>query len=566
MGLFKAKEAKAEAENKGQGNEAGQGLFDDVLLSALLGQERVTKKMALQVPTLSGGLDLIGNIVAATPLKLYREKEGKAEEIRDDPRVALLNDDTGDTLSAVEFWKAMVRDYYTGKGAYAYLHRERGRFVSIHYVDEEQVSFQQSADPIFKDFDILVQGRRYRPFEFLRVLRNTKDGMQGVSVVEENSRLIQTAYETLVFEQNLVKKGGNKRGFLKSPKKLAKEAFAALKEAFRRSYQNGEENVLILNEGVEFQEASNTSVEMQLNENKVTNAGEFAKLFHISPDIMSGRGTETDVSSLARLAAIPLMTAIQCALNRDFLLEREKGEYYWAFDTKELLKGSMRERFEAYKMALDANFFQVDEVRYLEDLEPLGFRWMKLGLEDVLFDPKTGKIFTPNTGQMGNMAEGKLEGLPSPEAQDAGAETPPSADPQEVRGNPNHDPGNGRFTSGPGGGTVLTSNTKRDIVKLKKSELKNRLPISYKANATVDMTDSTGKTLQRRVYGPDGKAAIDFDISDHGLPHSHPTGAHKHVFNYSRKNPHGDPLPLSKQELLENSDIIKKGVNYRDPK
>lgn len=111
MGLFKAKETKAEAESKGQGNEAGQVLFDDVLLSALLGQERVTKKMALQVPTLSGGLDLIGNIVAATPLKLYREKEGKAEEIRDDPRVALLNDDTGDTLSAVEFWKAMVRDY-----------------------------------------------------------------------------------------------------------------------------------------------------------------------------------------------------------------------------------------------------------------------------------------------------------------------------------------------------------------------------------------------------------------------------------------------------------------------
>lgn len=66
------------------------------------------------------------------------------------------------------------------------------------------------------------------------------------------------------------------------------------------------------------------------------------------------------------------MTAIQCALNRDFLLEREKGAYYWAFDTKELLKGDMKERFDAYKTALDANFMQIDEVRYAEDLEPLG--------------------------------------------------------------------------------------------------------------------------------------------------------------------------------------------------
>ena len=37
------------------------------------------------------------------------------------------------------------------------------------------------------------------------------------------------------------------------------------------------------------------------------------------------------------------MTAIQCALNRDLLLEKEKPELYFAFDTKELLKGDIKE-------------------------------------------------------------------------------------------------------------------------------------------------------------------------------------------------------------------------------
>jgi hypothetical protein len=120
-------------------------------------------------------------------------------------------------------------------------------------------------------------------------------------------------------------------------------------------------------------------------------------------------GTAGDTASLAKLAAIPLMKVIECALNRDLLLEKEKGSLYWAFDTKELLKGSMKERFDAYKTALDANFMQVDEVRFAEDMEPLGLTWIKLGLQDVLYDPKTNTIYTPNTNQMQRMTEQTLQ-------------------------------------------------------------------------------------------------------------------------------------------------------------
>lgn len=187
---------------------------------------------------------------------------------------------------------------------------------------------------------------------------------------------------------------------------------------------------------------------MQLNESKLSNADEFAKIFHISTDAMGGRADDT--ASLAKLAAIPLMAVIQCALNRDFLLEREKGHLYWAFDTKELLKGDMGARFAAYKTALDANFMQIDEVRYAEDLEPLGLSWIKLGLQDVLYDPKSQTIYTPNTNQTGTMAEGGLQPAPKDSAIEPRA------------GNPNHGP-DGRFTSGSGKG--LTSSDSSGTMK-----------------------------------------------------------------------------------------------------
>ena len=106
--------------------------------------------------------------------------------------------------------------------------------------------------------------------------------------------------------------------------------------------------------------------------------------------------------------------------------------------------------------------------------------------------------------------------------------------------------------------------TERGILKLKNSELTNGLPIKGTANSTVDKTDDNGKTLQRRIYGDDGMAIIDLDTSDHGLPKAHPNGAHKHIFDYSKKKPRGNPQAFTAEELEKYKDIIRKGENYHD--
>lgn len=382
---------------------------EDPILIALLDMGNATREMALQIPAVAGGIDLIANLIAETPIKLYRDAGGKAREVRDDPRVRLLNDETGDTLSANDFWRAIVRDYYLGKGGFAYIARVNGMPVGLHYVEESKISIMQNADPIFKEYDLLIMGRRYTPDEFLRVLRNTRDGMRGVSIVEENPQLILTAFQALKLEGGTVKKGGMKRGFIKSPRHLGETAMRELKNSYAELYTNDSDKVMVLNDGLDFHEISSTAVEMQLNELKQTNAAEFAKLLHISPSVMGGTATRNDIESLARLAAIPLMKVIECALNRDLLLESEKGSLYFAFDTKELLKGDIAARFAAYKTALDGNFMQIDEVRYEEDLEPLGLTWIKLGLNDVLYDPKTKQIYTPNTDKTAKMGEGDAE-------------------------------------------------------------------------------------------------------------------------------------------------------------
>ena len=107
---------------------------------------------------------------------------------------------------------------------------------------------------------------------------------------------------------------------------------------------------------------------------------------------------------------MPILATFECALNRDLLLEKEKKSFYFAFDTKEIIKGDIKTLFEAYKTALESNLMQIDEVRYLENLEPLGLNFIKLGLQDVLFNPVTKEVYTPNTNQITNI-ENKNGGL-----------------------------------------------------------------------------------------------------------------------------------------------------------
>lgn len=181
--------------------------------------------------------------------------------------------------------KAWVTDYFDGRG-YIYINRNRGTLKSLNYVEKQQISVNIYPNPIFKDADIIIADNRYYPHEFLRLCRNTKDGVTGKSITETNSDLLTLYYNTIVFEKHLMKTGGSRKGFLTYENRLSKEVI-----------------------------------------------------------------------------------------------------------------GDLLKRYQAYEIAIKSHFMQADEIRYKEDMKPLGLDWIELGLDSVLYNPETKEIYTPNTNQ-----------------------------------------------------------------------------------------------------------------------------------------------------------------------
>ena len=309
MGLFKKRETEVREENT-----AG------VLLEALLRGVSVSRETALSIPVISGYVDLICNTFAMIPFKLYKEtiKDGKkaTEEVADS-RVRLINDDTTDTLDGFQFKKAICEDYLLGKGGYAYIGKMANKFTGLFYVKDEQVSFLKSTDPIHKNFDILVNATTYKNYEFIKVLRNSKDGASGTGLTSEISKALETAYQRLKYEYDLTTTGGSRKGFIKSQKRLDKQAMDELKDAWEK-YYSGNANTVILNDGMEFQEASHSSQQNEIDAKNRSFAEEIKTIFHI--------GNTYD--DFIKNAIMPIATAFATALNKDFLLEKEKESYY----------------------------------------------------------------------------------------------------------------------------------------------------------------------------------------------------------------------------------------------
>ena len=364
--------------------------LDDVLLSALLNNETITREKALTLPAVSGAVDFISGSIASMPVKLYKYRNGKVEEVQRDSRVRMLNGDTGNTLDGFQTKKAMVEDYLLGKGGYCFIQRDRQNIVTaLKYIPDIDVTVWSNSDPMNRFIQFYVGTNKIYPWNMVKLLRNTKDGASGKGLTEEISKALETAYSTLVYQLGLVKTGGNKKGFLQAERRLGKEEIDMLKEAWKRLYTNNTDNVMVLNNGIKFQESSNSSVEMQLNESKKTLQDEINGVFHI----------HSDFSLTFKEAIYPIVKAFETALNSTLLLEKEKKNFFFEFDTKEIVKATIKERFDAYKVAKDTGLMTINELRRMENLNYIdGLNILDFGLGSVMYDTEKHEYFIPNTG------------------------------------------------------------------------------------------------------------------------------------------------------------------------
>lgn len=356
-----------------------------------------TRQDALSIPAVATSVDWIAGAIASLPIRMYKATESGYQEVFDDYRLPLVNQYSGNCMTASDLIRNIITDYLLDGNGFAYVVKKGNKIEKLSYIPPYKLSYTESVDVIDKVLKIWIDSREIRDYDLLRICRHTKNGLTGIGFVSDNQLLLSTILNSLDYE-NKTTSSGVRRGFLKSKFKLDPEKLKSLKTAWRK-LRNRDSDVLVLNDGIEFENATSTAVESQMSQNKEINTRSILTYFGLPNNFLSNANSDS-YKTAVQIAVLPLVSILENALNEFLLLESEKGNMKFIIDTNSLLRTNILERFNSYKTGIDSGVLTIDEVRRLENLPVLDLPYVKMSLGDVLYNTDNGNIFVPNTGQI----------------------------------------------------------------------------------------------------------------------------------------------------------------------
>lgn len=368
----------------------------DVAEGLIQSSSTVTRQQAMSIPVVAKSVAWIAGAIAALPIKMYHKTDSGYQEVYDDYRLPLLNDYSGNGMIANDLKRQILVDLLLDGNGYAYISKKGNKITKLSYIPTCRLTYTESVDTIDKVVNVWVDGRQVQDYNVFRLVNNSKNGISGIGFVSDCQDLLSTVLSSLQYENSSIS-SGVRRGFLKSKSKLDSEKMNELRRAWRKLTTPNQSDVLVLNAGIEFEDASSTATESQLSQNKVINMHQILAYFGLPTNFFEGVNSDAYLTAV-RIAILPIVKQLTNALNNYMLLESEKSNMKFEIDTSDLVRINANERFDAYQKGLSSGILTIDEVRRMENLPVLNMQYLKLGLGDVLYNISDGKIFVPNTG------------------------------------------------------------------------------------------------------------------------------------------------------------------------
>lgn len=329
----------------------------------------VTDAVALSLPAVWGCVDLLAELVSTLPIGEYRKTNGARVNLESPP---LLMDPAGDG-TGIEVWlrQAMTSGLLRGN-VYGLITSLGGngwpnRIESLH---PDRISWRR--DTNFGPVESFLDNKRidrwpYGPLWHMPayVLPGSPIGMSPISYAAETIGLGIGANR---YAAGWFNGGGLPIGTLESDQVLDSTIAEALKERIGQAIEPGKP--LVLGAGLKFNPIQVNPQELQFLETIKANADDVARFFFRRPPGEGGQVTYANVEA----RSIDLLTY---TLN-GWLVRFEKSltrlvprPRYVKFNADALLRVDLKSRYEAHASAIRAGWLSRDDVRAIEDLEPI---------------------------------------------------------------------------------------------------------------------------------------------------------------------------------------------------
>jgi HK97 family phage portal protein len=344
----------------------------------------VTAETVIQIPEVYDCLAVLSQSIAQLPFFVYRSGPGDSRErLGDHPVTRILGEQANITqeTTAYELRAQMTWDAALFRNAYAEIRPTRGPvpFELVRF-DPREVGIRVNSQT--GQFLYVVRDgantRRVLPEEMLhlRVTPLERDNLRGKSMLETGYRAFSRAIEMEDFTYRFFQNDATPGGVVEyAAKAKTIEDAEKLREKYQRLFGGRNRGkIAVIDDGGKYTPMVTNNKAAQFIETYKEVALQICRLWRMQPhkvgllDQATNNNIEHQALEFVTDTLMPWIVMWEQAIKRDLLTD---PQLYAHHNVAGLLRGDLKSRYESYAQARNWGWLSVNDIRRLENLNPV---------------------------------------------------------------------------------------------------------------------------------------------------------------------------------------------------
>lgn len=338
---------------------------------------QVSEDNALTFSAVYAAVRIISETIASIPLNVYQYDGETRVKAEGHPVQNLLAKAPNAVSSTFTFREAMAANLVLHGNAYARIEfNNAGRPVSLTPLNPMLVEVKiVDGEKVYK----FNQKETFLDYEILHFVGLSFNGLTGKSPLTVAREAVAIGLAAQEYGARFYSNGANTGGVITAPGRLSSEAINRLKQSWNRA--NGglsnSHGTAILEEGMKYDKIGLDPEAAQFLQSRKFQVNEIARIFRLPPSYLAdleNSSTRANVEQQAiqfvRDCITPYVRRMEVELNRKLFREDEANLYAY-FTVEGLMRGDLKGRYDAYATARQWGWLSVNDIRDLENLNPV---------------------------------------------------------------------------------------------------------------------------------------------------------------------------------------------------
>ena len=338
---------------------------------------QVSEDNALTFSAVYAAVRIISETIASIPLNVYQADGETRVKAVGHPVQDLLAKAPNSVSSTFTFREAMASNLVLHGNAYAKIEMNAaGRPTALIPLNPMKVEVKVVDGEKVYVFD---KKHTYLDYEMLHFVGLSFNGLTGKSPLSMAREAVAIGLAAQEYGARFYSNGANAGGVITAPGRLNTEVVKRLRESWNRA-QSGNSNshsTAILEEGMKYEKIGLDPEAAQFLQSRKFQVNEIARIFRVPPSYLADlensstrANTEQQAIQFVRDCITPYVRRMEVELNRKLFREDEPNLYAY-FLMEGLMRGDQKARYEAYAVARNWGWLSVNDIRDLENLNPV---------------------------------------------------------------------------------------------------------------------------------------------------------------------------------------------------